>query len=233
MMTSSRVKKIAAKSGADLCGVASVSRFSGAPEGFRPADIWTGARSVVVVAKRVPEGALLAPGPVPYKFAYDTTLQSVYLLMRDLSLRLQDEGVAAVPVPSEPYEYWDEENREGRGILSLKHAGVLAGLGVMGTNTLLTNDRFGNRITLGALLLGVELAGDPPAGYGLGCETCSACVTSCPAGAVGDTGVNQKKCRAFASTVTPKGYSLETCRACRTACPKGRGLSSRSPDSKR
>jgi epoxyqueuosine reductase len=225
MITSNRVKKLAAKAGADLCGVAPASRFSDAPEGFKPADIWTGARSVVVVAKRMPEGALLAPGPVPYKFAYDTTLTAVFLLMRDLALRLQDKGVAAVPVPSEPYEYWDEENREGRGILSLKHAGMLAGLGVMGTNTLLTNDRFGNRITLGALLLGAELTGDPPAAYDLGCETCSACVTSCPSGAIGHIGVVQKKCRAFASTVTPKGYSLETCRTCRTVCPKGRGLS--------
>ncbi|MBN2224313.1 MAG: epoxyqueuosine reductase [Deltaproteobacteria bacterium] len=233
MITAARIKKLAAQAGADLCGIAPVSRFSGAPHGFRPTDIWADARSVVVVAKRVPEGALLAPGPVPYKFAYDTTLQAVYLLMRDLALALQDSGVTAVPVPSEPYEYWDEQKREGRGILSLKHAGVLAGLGVMGTNTLLTNDRFGNRITLGALLAGIDLAGDGAAAYTLGCETCNVCVASCPAGAIGEAGVDQKLCRDNSSTVTPKGYSLETCRACRTVCPKGRGLSSKSPGPKR
>ncbi len=225
MMTASRIKRLAAKAGADLCGIAPVSRFSQAPPGFGPTDIWSDARSVMVVAKRVPEGALLAPGPVPYKFGYDTTLQAVSMLMYDLALVLQDAGAPAVPVPSEPYEYWDEQEREGRGILSLKHAGLLAGLGVMGTNTLLTNDRFGNRIMLGALLLGIDLAGDDPAAYDLGCETCNACATSCPAGAIADGVVNQKRCRAVSSTVTPKGYSLETCRSCRAVCPSGRGLS--------
>jgi epoxyqueuosine reductase len=224
MPSSRRIKKLAAKAGADLCGIAPVSRFAGVPEGFSPTDIWADARSVVVVALRVPEGGLLAPGPVPYKFAYDTTLQAVFLLMRELSLAIQDAGASVVPVPSEPYEYWDEVTREGRGILSLKHAGVLAGLGVMGTNTLLVNDRFGNRITLGALLVGAELAGDEPAGYTLGCETCNACVKSCPARAIGKKGVNQKLCRENSSVVTPKGYSLEVCRACREVCPKGRGL---------
>jgi len=224
MITASRIKKHAAKAGADLCGIAPASRFRQAPPGFRPTDIWDGAQSVVVVAKRVPEGALLAPGPVPYKFAYDTTLQAVMLLMRDLSLALQDSGVAAVPVPSEPYEYWDEQAKEGRGILSLKHAGVLAGLGVMGTNTLLTNRRYGNRITLGALLLGIDVKGDPIAASHLDCDNCRACVTSCPAGAIGDTGVNQKRCRSVSSMVTPKGYSLETCRTCRVVCPEGPGL---------
>jgi epoxyqueuosine reductase len=225
MMTQSRIKKLAAKAGADLCGIAPVSRFSQAPPGFTPADIWADARSVVVVAKRMPEGALLAPGPVPYKFAYDTTLQAVLMVMRDTALALQDAGITAVPIPGEPYEYWDEEKREGRGILSLKHAAVLAGLGVMGTNTLLTNDRFGNRVALGALLLGIEAAGDAIAGYRLGCEDCRACVTACPAGAISDAGVSQRLCRAKSSVVTKKGYSLEVCRTCRTVCPSGRGIS--------
>ncbi len=160
MITASRIKRLAAKAGADLCGVAPVSRFSQAPPGFAPADIWAGARSVVVVARRLPEGAMRAPGPVPYTWANEATLTEVFRLTRDMAILLEDKGVGAVPVPSEPYEYWDEEKREGRGILSLKHAAVLAGLGVMGTNTLLTNDRFGNRITLGALLVDRDLDGD-------------------------------------------------------------------------
>jgi len=233
MITASRVKSMAAIAGADLCGVAPVSRFSGAPPGFAPADIWSGAKSVVVVAKRLPEGALRAPGPVPYTWAGEATLSAVFALTRELAILLEDAGVAAVPIPSEPYEFWDDEKREGRGILSLKHAGVQAGLGTMGTNTLLTNDRFGNRITLGALLVDHDLSGDAPADYGLGCEDCRACVTACPAGAIGDAGVSQKRCRSASGIVTTKGYSLYTCRACRAVCPKGRGLSGKRSDLKR
>jgi len=62
---------------------------------------------------------------VPYKFVSDVVLDEVFRITCDLSLRLQDLGVAAVPIPSEPYEYWDVEKNEGRGILSLKHAGYL------------------------------------------------------------------------------------------------------------
>ena len=79
MMTASRIKRLAAKAGADLCGVAPVSRFSQAPPGFAPADIWADARSVVVVARRLPEGAMRAPGPVPYTWANEATLtESVF-----------------------------------------------------------------------------------------------------------------------------------------------------------
>jgi epoxyqueuosine reductase QueG len=223
MITASRIKSLAAKAGADLCGVAPVSRFSQAPPGFAPTDIWAGARSVVVVARRLPEGAMRAPGPVPYTWASEATLTEVFRLTRDLAILIEDKGVKTVPVPSEPYEYWDEEKREGRGILSLKHAAVLAGLGVMGTNTLLTNGRFGNRITLGALLVDRDLDGDAVAAYRLGCDNCRACVTACPAGAVGDAGVTQKLCRSKSSITTKKGYSLITCRTCRAVCPKGRG----------
>ncbi len=233
MSTASRVKKIAAKAGADLCGVAPVSLFSRAPRGFSPTDIWADTRSVVVVAKRLPEGAFLSENPVPYTFACDATVQAVFGLICDLAVRLQDAGIAAVPVPSEPYVSWDDEKREGRGILSLKHAGRLAGLGIMGENTILTHPVLGNRITLGALLVNVSLEPDPVVEGDLACKGCGICAESCPAGAIGDGGVNQKRCRAASTTVTKKGYALYTCRVCRSVCPSGRGLSRRRPGPKR
>ncbi len=229
MMTAARVKELSREAGADLCGIAPVSRFSGAPEGFRPPDIYPGAKSVAVVAKRLPEGIFLSPNPVPYTFACDTTMQAVFSLILDLSVKLEDAGVAAVPVPSEPYVFWDEEKREGRGILSLKHAATLAGLGTMGKNTILTNPVFGNRITLGALLVDADLDPDPVLVGDMGCDECGLCIESCPAHAITDAGVDQKRCRRASSIVTKKGYSLYTCRACRSVCPHGPGLSQRLP----
>ena len=175
-MNAKMLKSLAVKAGVDLCGIAPVERFREAPEGFRPADIYPSAKSVFVFAKRVPQAALLSRSPVPYKFACDVVLDEVFRITCDLSLRLQDLGVAAVPVPSEPYEYWDVEKNEGRGILSLKHAGYLAGLGIMGKNTLLTNNKLGNRITLGALLLNLSLKGDPIAKYRI-CKSITVYVT--------------------------------------------------------
>jgi len=223
-MNAKMLKSLVMKCGVDLCGIAPVERFREAPEGFRPTDIYPLAKAVLVIAKRVPQAALLSGSPVPYKFTSDVVLDEVFRITCNLSLRLQDLGVAAVPIPSEPYEYWDVEKKEGRGILSLKHAAHLAGLGVLGKNTLLTNNKLGNRITLGALLLNVSLKGDPIATYSICKEDCNACITSCPVKALDGKSVVQKLCREKSQLTTPKGYSLYVCNTCRTVCPSGEGL---------
>lgn len=218
------LKQAALSLRADLCGIAPVARFAQAPAGFNPRDIFPGAQSVIVIAKRFPEGVFASPGPVPYTFACDVVLQEVLRISYALALRLQDAGLTAVPIPSEPYLYWDAEAMEGRGILSLRHAGHLAGLGVLGKNTLLTNDRYGNRITLGALLVDAVLEADPIADYAFCTDACHQCIDGCSVHALNGVSVLQKNCRAHAQTVTAKGYALYTCRTCREVCPHGRGL---------
>jgi epoxyqueuosine reductase QueG len=227
MITSHAIKKIVRHSGADLCGIAPIERFKNAPKGFRPIDIFKHARSVVVIAKRVPDSAFLSENPVPYTFACNVTLGAVNQMICQLALNLQEMRVMAVPIPSEPYLHWDEKRREGRGILSLKHAGYLAGLGVLGRNTLLTNDTFGNRITLGALLLNIPLTGDPIATYTLCSDACRACIKACPAKALDGKTVVQKLCRKVSQVTTKKGYELYACNRCRVICPRGNGAKQR------
>lgn len=96
-----------------------------------------------------------------------------------LSYRMEEEGYTAVPIPSsEPYEYWDSERRHGRGIVSLKHAGQLAGIGCIGKNTLLVNNRYGNRLWLGAVISDAVLEPDGPA-ENLCPESCRICIDAC------------------------------------------------------
>ncbi len=59
-MTSVEVKTAAYDLGADLCGIAPVDRFAGAPKGFRPDDIWQDCRSMLVFAKKL--NTLVMPG---------------------------------------------------------------------------------------------------------------------------------------------------------------------------
>ena len=69
-------------------------------------------------------------------------------------------------IPSDdPFESWDPERQHGQAILSLRHAGYFAGLGQLGKNNLLINEKFGNMIQIGALLLADRLAPDPLAAY--------------------------------------------------------------------
>lgn len=222
-ITAGQVKRTAKTLGAALCGIAPAERFNGAPEGFRPSDIFPQARSVIVLAKRVPEGMFAARSLVPYTLAYEVLFTDVFRLAGELALRLQDRGIVSVPVPSEPYEYWNAEAKEGRGILSLRHAGYLAGLGVLGKNGLLINRFYGNRIVLGALLADAALEADPLARYALCPEECTLCLDHCPARALDGKTVSQGGCRGASERVTPKGYELYGCITCRKICPAGRG----------
>lgn len=224
MMSASWIKNSAAVLGADLCGIAPVERFREAPPGFRPRDLFPEARSVVVVAKRVPEGPFHATSTIPYTVTNDVLLLEVTRLVISFCAAIEQQAdVHAVPAPSEPYEHWDAEKREGKGLLSLKHAGWLAGLGVITANALLTNERYGNRICLGALLLDAELEGDDVADYRFDCELCHRCLDACPVRAIDHGTVNQRLCRDHSQGKTAKGDALYVCNTCRRVCPNGAG----------
>lgn len=225
MIDAGYVKKIAHELGADLCGIAAIDRFKEAPDGFKPTDIYPNAKSVVVVAKKFPEGPFLSKSKIPYTVTNDVILRDVIRITCFLCARIEQEsGVFAVPVPSEPYEYWDPDKCEGRGILSLRHAGYMAGLGVFGKNTLLTNNNFGNRIVLGAAILNIEIKPDDLAEYDFCTDDCRVCIENCPAGALDGKTVIQKKCRAISQGHTKKGDYIYLCNNCRRLCPNGRGL---------
>ena len=223
-LTSTIVKEIAAKAGADLCGIAAVDRFHAAPRGFHPTDIFPRTRSVLVAATRFPEAPFHARTMVPYTAANDALLERMTGILCTISLALEGcSAASALPLPGEPYDYWDEKKHEGRGNLSLKHAGQLAGLGTIGRNTLLATPRFGNRIVLGAVLLDIDLESDPVMPGNACPEGCRLCMDACPVGAIDGQSVNQMRCRRHSGTITPKGYALYTCFRCREVCPNGRG----------
>jgi epoxyqueuosine reductase len=223
MVTNQKIKLIAQNCGADLCGVAPVERFSLAPEGFHPKDIFSGTKSVVVFAVKIPDSAFASPVPVPYTFLTTAVFDEVSRLTYAMVVELEALGKIAVPVPSEPYEHWDRDTMTGKGILSLRHAAQLAGLGTLTRNHLLTNEQFGNRITLGALLTDAEITPDPIA-TGPQCpEGCGICRDRCPVDAISDVAVSQKLCRSVAEGLNEKGYFLYWCRACREECPLSKG----------
>ncbi len=220
-----KIKDLAMSLGADLCGIATAERFAGAPEGHHPVDIFPDCKSVLVYAKRVPAGTLVIDNCVPYTRVNSIVTQEVDMLGVRLSLALEGMDIRSVPVPSDdPYEHWEADRQYGRAILSMRHAGYLAGLGVLGKNTLLINEKYGNMVQLGAVLADVELKPDEIATY-KGCLTdCHNCLDSCPQHALNGITVDQKLCRPISNYVNEKGFVLKKCNVCRRICPHCLGI---------
>lgn len=223
--STNKIKKLVFESGADLCGIAPVERFKNAPAGFRPTDIYSKARAVIVYAKRVPGEVLYAESCIPYTHVNSLMAAELDKLSLKLSLQLQDVGVNTVMIPSDdPYESWNQKKRHGQAILSLRHAGELAGLGRLGRNNLLINVKYGNMIQLGALLTDSELNYDELVDYQVCPSHCSKCIRACPKNALDGTTVVQGTCRTLATYKNEKGYVLKKCWECRKVCPHALGL---------
>lgn len=224
-MISSEIKNIACDLGADLCGIASPNIFDDAPNGHHPLDIYSKCKSVIVFAKKVPAGSMFANNDIPYTYINDVITEEVDKLGIDFCRVLEDLGIECVPIPSDdPSEYWEPHRKYARGILSLRHAGYFAGLGILGKNTLLINEQYGNMIQIGAILVDIKLESDPIATY-KGClENCSLCIDSCPQKALDTVTVDQKLCRELSNFETERGFILKKCYECRKVCPNCLGL---------
>jgi epoxyqueuosine reductase len=141
---SAYVKKIAAKLGANLCGIASIDRFTDAPQGFHPHDVLPECRSVIVLACQFLKSTLSAKSTIPYTDVRNKLSRKMDSLAISLSYKLESKDVLAIPINSVGPCEWDAKTNKSRGIISLKHAAVLAGLGQIGKNTLLINNEYGN-----------------------------------------------------------------------------------------
>ncbi|OPY29065.1 MAG: Epoxyqueuosine reductase [Methanocella sp. PtaU1.Bin125] len=226
MIKSEDVKKKAKKLGADLCGIAYVDRFGSAPEGFRPTDVYPACRSVIVVARRLPPAIFEARSRSPYSMVSETErVQALDTVAVELCNWLYDHGVNALPVPSDaPYDFWDPVRKQGRGIISLKHAAELAGLGRIGKNTLLVNKKYGNMINLGAVLADADLRPDRPVKETYCIAGCRKCLDACPSGALDGVTADQKRCREYTYRPNRRGQEIVWCSECRRVCPRSSGV---------
>lgn len=219
-LDSSAVKALAAEIGADLCGIAVADAFSGAPPGFHPRDIMPECQSVVVLACRFPRIAM-SLGPDGYTLTRNQMVKIMDVMAVSLAKVLQSQDIKAVPKTS----LGGRRCSDGRyrDSLSLKHAGLLAGLGVLGRNTLLINDKLGNMLWMSAVLINLTLAADPPAAYAACPPNCSACIRACPAGALGGELMDQLRCYEHAYS-TESGEEQINCWRCRDVCPNRDGI---------
>ena len=140
----------------DYVGIASVDRFTGAPEGHRPEDILPGAAAVIVMAIKLPQGAVQAVFRSyeedhrflqciygTHGYALTPNYHLVFASYR-MSRFLEKRGFITTPLPSGP--------GAGGAPFSHRHAAVAAGLGEFGWSGLfMTPDAARGCVSLASL----------------------------------------------------------------------------------
>jgi epoxyqueuosine reductase QueG len=154
--------------------------------------------------------------PTPLYFHH---YQRINILLDTIGLTvtsaIQELGYQAVPIPASQIVDWKTQ----KGILSHKHIARAAGLGWIGRNNLLVNEKFGSRIRLVTILTDLPLIIDSPSIKD--CGFCHDCLSVCPSGAIKDRPeeFDHLRCyeqlRIFAKTLH---FSHNICGICVKAC---------------
>lgn len=107
-----------------------------------------------------------------------------------------------------------------------------AGLGFLGKNCSMINEKYGSFIFLGHILTNIEIKSDSP--IDKDCGDCDLCIKACPTGALESPyNINPKKCISYLTqtkTIIPEdlrgkiGTRIYGCDTCQNVCPKNKGV---------
>jgi epoxyqueuosine reductase QueG len=149
-------------------------------------DIPGGFTRALVFGIAVPEGCLAAIVDRPTLAYFHHYRQLNYILDRfavSAALAIEQSGSKALAVAASQVTSW---RPVPKGHISHRLLAEAAGLGWRGRNNLLVTPEHGSRIRLVSVLtdLPVEISNTVPE---FNCGSCRACVSVCPAGAIGDS----------------------------------------------
>lgn len=232
-LTSQEVKAKAKELGADLVGISPMSRFEGAPKQMDARYIFPGAKSMIVLAFRIPRGSLrgIEEGTLfsTYPSMGYAALNQVYgpMVLWNLTRFLEDHGYETVPmlnanggealntVTGKFRKGWSRPVREGNPcpdvLVHFRLAAYMAGLGEIGWSKVFLTPEFGPRQRFVVLLTDADLEPDPIY-EGKICDRCKLCVKNCAGKAISaDESVK----------VTVAGHEIEWGKLDEMACEKG------------
>jgi epoxyqueuosine reductase len=132
-------------------------------------------------------------------------------------------------------EFLTDQGFQVKGGIHRKSAAVRAGLGFIGKNTLVSNERFGSWVAYQVLVTDAELEFDAPSTID-GCGNCRACVDACPTNALYEPyKIDPRRCITYilnqekipAEFRDKIGNRILGCDICQDVCPKNKVLSCR------
>jgi epoxyqueuosine reductase QueG len=192
-----RVKARALELGAHLVGIASAATLNAFPPDPRypqtPERISPHCRSVIVIVQRIPVGAFRCKQNVPVQYMDMLVLRRMDKIAYRLAEWLERQGYPSFVTAAQETD-WSYKNAS-YGRLSTRHLGVEAGLGTLGLEVNILTPEFGPRLYLTGILTELELEPDGPMTEQV-CigESCSRCLYSCPADAVGHFDIEKRGC---------------------------------------
>jgi epoxyqueuosine reductase len=172
----------------DLVGVAPAERLQGAPEGGRPTDYLPSAKSVIVLAAKIPDAVIDVAGHYdepgktlgPYMwYGYPVVNWDLSSVAGRVAKLLEARGYKGLPFPPTGLLY----KFGNRADFSHRHAAVAAGLGEFGWSGLLLTPQFGSRQRLVSIVTDAALEPSPMYNGPRLCrpDSCKrACVRACP-----------------------------------------------------
>lgn len=217
-LTKDQIKEMCIQQGVDLVGIASADSFKEAPEGVHPKDVLSTCESVIVLCCEFPRDSVNHDAAT-YTSVRNEMTDKMNKLAKLISKEIKAKGYDSRAITSIASSWINGRNR---GTISLKHAGVLAGLGRIGKNTLLVNDKYGNMIWLSAVLTSIPLVSDSLADYTTCKAGCRLCIDSCPSKALGNELMNQRACSSYAFKRDTGELEIQ-CWKCRQICPNHLG----------
>ncbi|NLW49744.1 MAG: hypothetical protein GXY85_02730 [Candidatus Brocadiaceae bacterium] len=192
-ITKDAIREFALSRGLELFGVANIERFENAPKRMHPASIYPETKSVIVVGRQIVRGGWRGIEEGTYwpnytYFDYHGLLNTLFipLPLYETACFIEDHGYEAVPYyPGVPREA-DPRDRKLRDDvqsdvqISIRIAGVAAGVGEMGWSKVFLTKRFGPRQRLAAIFTDLELEPDPLIEPNSICRLDMSCVKGCP-----------------------------------------------------
>ena len=189
------VKNAARRFGADLVGIAPLSRFDGVAPQNDPRSIFPQGKTMIVIGRRIPRGAVRgveagnpANGTVADFGLYMLEDQYLAKTTYDLVIWMENQGFEAVPMfgydveapVGVPLGAPVSEGKTAPNVyVDWKRAAHLCGLGEVGRNGLFITPEFGTLQRFAMLVSDRELAPDEVLERNV-CGNCNACEEACP-----------------------------------------------------
>jgi epoxyqueuosine reductase QueG len=202
-----QLREICSRHGVDELASCSVESLTHEETVARIQEILSGAQSILVLLKKIPDGMINHAHEVQYQHAAIQTFDDLCAAAEEMVSCLQRQGI---PVA------WPGRQKTPHQ----KQIAVRAGLGAIGDCKLLISFRHGIDVHLETVLVGEDIKLPATGDIRFKCDSCGLCVTACPAKAIAPGAVNRDKCIGYRRANVTKYKERQYCGICMKVCPQ-------------